>query len=340
LQDWHSTNEDDLLSQFPSVKDWWLAHQSRLPLVGSTPEFHLGFLARSLQAPNFRRCKIWADGIERLVDFGSPFLENILVTDALASNLKTSLTDIYGKLAESALLHGDGAKAHAALKILADKTELAAFRFLSAFIAFNMNDLNTCVCECELVTEPFAPIYTLLGQALLESGNTSDAIDALKVAVSVAPSDPLPRVQLIKAYLVSGLQIEAMRQVDHCRNILGSHVEIECLAAMTILSGDIRNHDFNERTLSAFLHHMEQHPDDLEGFNIAIDLAIALNDREWAGRLAGILNVSQNTSHTRLAVIISATLKKTLERQWHDLSRRLIDKSLRVTQKSGELLRQ
>ncbi len=328
LQAWDEQNHDELLSLFPHVRDWWFAHQNRPPPPLQSPEFQMSFLARALKAPGFHRCKIWTQAVKQISDLNGHFLEHILVTDAFANTLRTSLTDIYGKLAEAALDSGEGSQAFAALKILADKTELAAFRFLSAFTAFNMNNFDSCIAECELVAEPFAPIHTLLGQALLESGNPGDAIDALKVASSIAPNDPLPRVQLIKAYLVTGVQIEAMRQVDQCRKILGHHIEVECLAAMSIMAGPVRHDEFNRRTLSALVRHMEFHPDDLECFAMAIDLSTALNELDWARKFTGLLELGRDNNPQRLAVIVAEILKKTGERQWHDLSRQIIDKTI------------
>ncbi len=328
MRAWDDQQLEDELSLFPHVKEWWFVHQNRPPALAQTPEFHMSFLARALQAPVFHRCKIWTNAVKQMSELRGHVLEHILVTDTFATSLHTSLTDIYGKLAESALDNGEGSEAFSALKLIADKTELAAFRFLSAFVAFNMNDFDSCIAECELVTEPFAPIHTLLGQALLESGNPGDAIDALKVAASIAPNDPLPRVQLIKAYLVTGVQIEAMRHVDQCRKILGHHIEVECLAAMAIMSGPVRHADFNQRTLSALMRHMEAYPDDLEGFAIAIDLATALDEREWARKFTVVLELGRDANPQRIAVIVADALKKTGERQWHDLSRLIIDKTL------------
>ncbi len=340
MKAWDDQQHDEDLSLFPHVRDWWFTHQNRPPTMIETPEFHMSFLARALKAPGFHRCKIWTNAVRQISELNGHFLEHILATDAFATSLHTSLTDIYGKLAEAALESGEGPKAFSALQLLADKTELAAFRFLAAFVAFNMNDFESCIAECELVSEPFAPIHTLLGQALLESGNPGDAIDALKVAASIAPNDPLPRVQLIKAYLVTGVQIEAMRQVDQCRKILGLHIEVECLAAMTILSGPVRQADFNQRTLQALIRHMETYPDDLEGFAIAIDLATALDERDWARKFAGVLELGSDGNPQRLAVIVADVLKKTGERQWHDLSRLIIDKTLPLARTLSETITQ
>ncbi len=340
MRPWTEQHEEEYLSLFPGLRDWWLSVHKRPPTIDHAAEFHLGFLARSLKASSYDRCKIWTSSVKQITELPGNFLEQILVADAFASSMKISLTDIYGKLAEIALGNNEGPLAFSALKTIADNTGLAAFRFLAAFVAFNMNDFESCIDQCELVTEPFAPIHTLLGQALLESGHPGDAIDALKVAASVAPNDPLPRVQLIKAYLVTGVQSEAMRNVDQCRKILGHHIEVECLAAMTIMAGPIRNREFNHRTFIEIASHLATHPNDLEAFAVGMELAVELNERDWAQKYMATLELTQDFIPQRFASIIAATLKKTGERQWHDLSRQILDKTIPLTRRSSGIITQ
>ena len=321
----------DHLSDFPKVRDWWSVRQHRLPTLEHAAEFHLAFLAKALRMPGTTRCNYWANAVIQLTTNVDPFLDHILETDALTNSLGTSLTDIYGKLAELALADEDGAVALKALQTLAARTELAAFRFLAAFTAFNMNDYETCVQECESVTEPFGPIHTLLGQAFLESGRPAEAIDALKVANSVSPSDPLPLVQLIKAYLVTGIQGEAMKCVDKCRKILGHHIEVECLAAMTIMAGPHRNDDFIGRTYQSLERHMNEFPDDIEAYAVAMELSSELQDKTRARNFTRQLEVSKSTNPQRLALRVAEVLKRAGELQWYEITRELIDKAIPAT---------
>jgi hypothetical protein len=326
----------DYLSQFPKVRDWWLANQHRPPTREHPAAFHLAILAKSLKlAKSNMGCQYWAKEIKQLASEIDGFLEHILECDQLANSLDTALTDIYGKLAEAALLSGEGMTALSALQVLAVKTNLAAFRFLAAFTAFNMNDYETTINECESVTEPFGPINTLLGQALLESGNPIEAIDALKVACAVSPSDPLPLVQIVKAYLVTGVQSEAMKAVDKCRKLLGHHIEIECLAAMTIMAGPHRNAEFNSRTFRALDKHMTEYPDDFEAYAIAMDLSSELQDRNFARQFTRQLEINETINPQRLALRVSEILKKSAALNWHDVSKELIDKTILTTRNLG-----
>ncbi len=249
----------------------------------------------------------------------------------MTNELGASLSDIYSKLAESAIRLGEGQKAFKALQTLADKTELAAFRFLSAWTAFNIDQLPTCIAECEKVSDPFGPIHTLLGQAYLESGKVGDAIDALKVAVKMSPGNPLPLVQLVKAYLVTDMQIEACRTIDQCRKIVGLNIEVECLAAMSVMAGSSRTDDFCDRTLGAFETFLILQPWDFEAYSLALELAADLNKKLWAEKYTQIVDLSEIAQPLQLAKKVAALLKKTGDRQWHDISRKIIDKTLDLT---------
>jgi tetratricopeptide (TPR) repeat protein len=324
-------NHAELISSYPKLAAWFNAHHAKPPSIENLADFHMWGLAKAMRLSGILRFRQWSGIITDVVNASSSFLEHTLDTDTLATSLGTSLTDIYAALAEDAIIQGLGSEALSSLKCLADNTNLAAFRFLAAWAAFNLHKLDECIAECEKVNEPFAPIHTLLGQALLESGQPGEALDALKIAIELNPSDPLPLVQIIKAYLVSGIQIEAMRAVDRCRKLLGTHIEIECLAAMTIMAGQSRTKEFCDRTLNQFASHLTNEPGDVEAFSIAMELATELVDKDWAMRFLGLAEFSSSTNPINLAGKISKLLKKTGELHWHDLSRLIIDKTLIVT---------
>jgi tetratricopeptide (TPR) repeat protein len=324
-------NQSSLLSQFPKLLAWYSQQQAKPPTIQNLPEFHLWIVAKSLRAPEHSRCRLWSEGIAEIVGTCSSILESILETDRMTNELGASLSDIYSKLAESAIRLGEGQKAFKALQTLADKTELAAFRFLSAWTAFNIDQLPTCIAECEKVSDPFGPIHTLLGQAYLESGKVGDAIDALKVAVKMSPGNPLPLVQLVKAYLVTDMQIEACRTIDQCRKIVGLNIEVECLAAMSVMAGSSRTDDFCDRTLGAFETFLILQPWDFEAYSLALELAADLNKKLWAEKYTQIVDLSEIAQPLQLAKKVAALLKKTGDRQWHDISRKIIDKTLDLT---------
>lgn len=332
-----SENSNSLLPEFPKLFAWYSQHSSKPPTIDNLPEFHVWIVAKSLRTPVAMRCRVWSEAIAEIVLSCTSILESVIEADRLTNDLGVSLSDIYSKLAESAIIFGEGPKAFKALQSLADQTDLAAFRFLSAWTAFNIDQLPDCISECEKVNDPFAPIHTLLGQAYLESGMAADAIDSLKVAIQLSPSDPLPLVQLVKAYLVTGIQVEAYRTIDKCRKLLGPNIEIECLAAMSIMSGPSRRDDFSEGTLAALENFLILQPWDFEAFSLAFELAAELNAKKWAEKYAELVDLSEIERPLDLAKQVASLLKKTGARHWHDISRLILDKTLAITTSSVAL---
>lgn len=325
-----SENSIDVLDDLPKLNAWFV-NQRKTPSMEYLSEFHLWNIVKALKSPSNSQCRIWVNSAELILDAAPSMLNHVLEADSFAITMGKPLTDLYSILAEAALRNGEGEKAFKTLQKMADKTGLAAFRFLSAWTAFNNEDIEICISECDKVSEPFAPLHTLMGQAFLEHGHTSEAIESLKIAIKIAPSDPLPRVQLIKAYLVTGLQKEAMRHVDECHKLVGDHIEIACLAALTVLAGPNHQQDFCERTLKQFGRHLHTDPSDIETFSIAMDLAINLDRKDWGSRYSATFEIKTPQNLQTLTLKISNILKKTGERQWHDVARTIIDKTLVVT---------
>ena len=178
-------------------------------------------------------------------------------------------------------------------------------------------------------------MHTLLGQALLESGHALEAIDALKVSTKLDPSDPLPRVQLIKAYLVLNLPGEAMRVVDECRRIVGNSIELECLAAMAIIAAKEQKPEFCERTLKQFGKHLHEYPYDFEAFALAMDVASKLARRDWGQSFSQTLDLREGCDFSTVLSKLPAILKKMNELRWHDVAQTIIDKSITVCKLQG-----
>lgn len=322
---------NDLLAGLPKFSAWILANQPKPPTIDTLPELHIWNMGKALRAAEPTRTKIWTENVEQVTKITANFLPHILDTDHLAVALGSSLSDLYTQLAESSIVSGNGIKAFHALESLATHSRLAAFRFLTAWTALNMDEIDRCIHECELVDEPFAPIQTLLGQALLEKGLVAEAIDSLKTACELDRSDPLPLVQLIKAYIVSGIQIEAMRCIEKCRKILGNNIEIECLASMVIMMGPNRSGDFCDKTLNRISTYFEASSGDIETFAIGMNLAADLQRHDWAKKFVDIWEIPEDANPYQIAGKVSEILKKTGELHWHELSKHIIDKTMVIT---------
>jgi hypothetical protein len=325
-----SKRTHEALERMPELSKWF-SSLNKQPTIANPEIFHIWSLVRALRTSDTFRCRLWTDAVNLLVESNVSMLEHILRTDEMINSLGCSLTDLYTPLAEAAILNGEGARAFTALQKVADLSELAGFRFLSAWTAFNDEKLSVCIAECEKTTEPFVPIYTLLGQALLESGKPHEAIDALKVACKMDACDPLPRVQMIKGYLVLNIPSEAMRVIDECRKILGTNIEIECLAAMAILDSSGTKPDFAERTFQQLNKHLTNEPSDFEAFSLGMDVAFKLTRKDWGLSFVESLELGQNVNFSHVMSKLPRLLKTMNDLCWYDAAKSLIDKTISVT---------
>lgn len=333
------TKADDLYSEratsMPNLETWFRKLSPTPPSLGDAEAFHLFALSKSLFQANLGQSLAWARALAQTLETRKSCLQHILDTDALASTMGTSIADIYGLLVEDALRSGRGQEAMQAMESLADKTKLAAFHFLAAFAAFNLNDYDRCINECEKVSEPFAPIHTLMGQALLESGKPESAIEALKVAIEVAPTDPLPLVQLTKAYLVCGLPQESMSVVSKCRKVIGQNIEIECLAVMGIMASKEKSIEFCERTLANITALLQEDASDIDTFILGMELSSHLGLKPWANKLANTLEIPESGDQLKTVGKLSPILKRNGELGWMDVSRVILDKLISLNQRNA-----
>lgn len=333
------TTSDDLYSgraeSMPKLESWFRKLLPTPPSIADAENFHLFALSKSLFQASHGQNLTWARALDQILETRTSCLQHILDTDALAGTMGTSIADIYGLLVEDALRSGRGKAAMQAMESLADKTKLAAFHFLAAFAAFNLDDFDRCINECEKVSEPFAPINTLMGQALLESGKPESAIEVLKIAVQVAPSDPLPVVQLIKAYLVCGLPQESMAAVSKCRKVIGNHIEIECLAVMGIMNAKEKPREFCEQTLANITALLQEDASDIDTFILGMELSSHLGLKTWADKMANILEIPETTNQLQIAKKLAPIIKKNGELSWMDISRVILDKVLSLNQQNA-----
>lgn len=320
--------QESRLLALPKLNQWFAGKTSKPPRLEEMEDFHLFFIARSINSSHLKTRPSWITHLDQVITSSPSLLRHILETDALAAELGSSLVDLYGILAEHAVVTNYGPHARHVLRKIAHSTDLAAFHFLVAWISFNLNELDECIQECELVNEPFGPVHTLLGQALLESGKVSSAIDALNVAIRISPNDPLPLVQLIKAQLVAGMPSECFKAIDRCRQLVGNNIEIDCLAAMAILSSQTPPKDFCLKTLEAIAAHMSDTPTDVNALELGMELAAGLGLKDWSTRFANIWVCAKEEDSTVIAKNLAKILKRNRDLNWHDVSKIILDKAL------------
>lgn len=315
-----------MLEELPKLARWY--QQGYVQKPTQTHEIFLWNLLRGLITPGKESVRYWIQGVDLFLRGSSDNLEDFLLADSLSQELGKPVTEILGTLCEVAIRSGEGAKAFGAAQHLAAKTNLCALRFLAAWVAFNLGDLETCIEECEKEREAYAPIHTLLGQALLESGRTKEAIDALNVAKKLDAHDILPLFQLVKAYMVDGQLDKATETVKQCRTLTGDHIEVECLSALIVVSDKGQNRPFAEETSQRLFNLFMEDSGNLDLLCLTFDVQEVQADQRGIKKLFDDANFSELTKNHQFKERMVVILRKLGDHGWFSLSKQLTERIL------------
>ncbi|MFK7872335.1 MAG: tetratricopeptide repeat protein [Oligoflexales bacterium] len=114
------------------------------------------------------------------------------------------------------------------------KMKKPSLQFLTAWMAFNLDKPSSCIEVCESIHPPFGAVWTLCGQAQLESGDPDGAIESLTQATQLLPQDLLSWFQLAKACWASQDYELCSESLKVCRKLSPEHPEVlyfSCLVA-------------------------------------------------------------------------------------------------------------
>lgn len=135
------------------------------------------------------------------------------------------LEEHVSQLVEKSILQLDSAF----LMPLEQLSELSArdpLKFLLAWSLFNLDHFQKAIAVCERLTQPTSQVYCLQGQAQLESGQLSQAIESLQIATHLNPKDLLAWFQLAKAFHIRESYEKAWHCLEKCRLYGGHPLEI------------------------------------------------------------------------------------------------------------------
>ncbi len=134
--------------------------------------------------------------------------------------------------------------AFASILRLTNVTGLAALRFTAAWLAFNMNDFDACIAECEKIDDHGYHVHGLMGQAYLESGQPVQAINCFRVALAMNERDAAIWFQLAKASYVTGDLGDSWQSLESCSSLVGPSAEItvlQCAVACATCEGGFQD---------------------------------------------------------------------------------------------------
>ncbi len=167
---------------------------------------------------------------------GSPLNDFIHAEELLNENGHSAL-EIISAIAAASFEWEQEKRAFASILRLTNLTGLTALRFTAAWLAFNMNNFEACISECEKIDDHGFHVYGLMGQAYLENGQPQQAINTLRIALAINEHDPAIWFQLAKAAFVIGNHDEAWQALESCTVVNGPGAEIVILQCAIACAG-------------------------------------------------------------------------------------------------------
>jgi hypothetical protein len=315
--------------EFPAMRDWFRHVEAQN--LSNPSDLLLYNLIKSFIAPSNEAVRHVTLGVDAFIRSSVNHKHDFIMADSLAVELGRSILEILTYVTENAVIANDGKRLLDPLAQLTVKTNLAAVRFLFAWILFNTGDIEGCIEECEKETEFTGPLNTLLGQALLESGKPGEAIGALELAVRLDAHDIIAYVQLVKAHLINNDPSKAISYLKVCKNLVGDHIEITCLSAMASIQDLGQNPQFADQALSELTDFLKDDPGNIHLFCLGIDLAATRNNSLAASLLIANIDMAKAAAQESFIKMLVATLKCLGEKSWHGAVAMLSSKAARFT---------
>jgi len=259
-----------------------------------------------------------------LAESTSP-LDDFLAAEAIVHNCGTQLLDLISELGEAAI-HSEMSKAFfATMQAGANTTGLVVLRFLAAWTALNSGRLEDCIAECDKVDDPFAAIFTVQGQALLELGRVHEALEVLQVAVRLSPAELLAWFQMVKARHVLGQLPEAFAALEKCRELAPNSEEVALYMALIAAEDDGQSPTMAKTGFHALRPHLAEHAHNLSVVFSLLKLAGILGDKSQALALIAASDWPQLTVQPEFLRHLPAVLRDWHTRGWMDVSGALLE---------------
>ena len=303
----------------------WFHERPKPPVASENyPEFLLWRLCESLCSERALGVRKWVDSLRVLLDRSKDPLGEFLGMETIANDLGCQVLELVGLIAEDAIRTNQGDLFFNSMQSVADATRLVVFRFFAAWTALNRGRLEQCVEECEKVDEPFAAVFTIHGQALLELGRCNDALEVLDIATKLSPQEPLSWFQFAKALHVAGNLSAAFEALRQCRRILPGSQEI--VFYMGIVTLDLPQGEI-ELVLEAIGYIVREIPNYGENSAVAftlLRLACRCRDRQKAAEIVDDIARAELSTQSDMIRSLPGVLRDFHNVGWMDLASRLL----------------
>jgi tetratricopeptide (TPR) repeat protein len=223
------------LADYPALLRWYEDQQRHPGATDRSGERLATKTCEALRDGGGESIRVWLQSFDAFLNGSSAPLSDFRSTEEIFERCDAGLLDVIGDFAETAVRQGQADAFLRAMRHGAEATGLVVLRFLAAWTALNAGQPGICIEESEKIDEPFAAVYTIHGQALLETQRAAEAAEVLAIAVKLAPSEILAWFQLAKARHVLGRTDEAWTALAECHALAPQSDEVALFRALVAL---------------------------------------------------------------------------------------------------------
>lgn len=317
---------NNLLQDYPKLEQWYESIKDRPPKNDDPIRHFIYQTCHCMTLPTAEMTKRWLGLLDELRNHSSDFPSTVANIESSFASAAISFFEIVTEFAEHAVSDGLGREFASAMQLCADVCDTATFRFLSAWCFLNTSDYSACINECEKVAHPYAPVYTIHGQALLESGNVAEAIQLLEIAVKISPQEILAHFQLAKAYHILEAFPQAWRNVEICQRLAPQALEVATMAALCCLTLSGSN-DVHLRQTHTYIRRCLSIPSvDTESLKYLIEIAFQLEDESLMSETLALFDLSSLLNRSEFIQMLPRILKRLHTYNWCKCSSELLTK--------------
>lgn len=267
------------LEAYPQLNSWYLANRLTPPSATDHVGYLIWSICRAMCLDDEELLRHWSQSLRQFFSNPQTGYADFCEVENNLANVGLDFLALASEIAELAVRFDKGLDHYNLLSEIVQSCDVPVFRFLAAWIALNCGLLEECILHCEAVDEPFACIYTILGQAQLELGLAEDAIESLSIATELSPQEVIALFQLAKAFHVTEQYEAAWNAMEKVQEQLPGNPEVEAFFAMIALT-----EKSNEQRLSKAWDTMvaSYDPDSVTSYQIGLmlDLAFTSNQPE------------------------------------------------------------
>jgi tetratricopeptide (TPR) repeat protein len=309
------------LARYPALASWYMTEARKFRDGEQTPQLYVAKICEALCLSTNAAATAFADCLDAMMKGQNP-LDDYLDTEAIVNKCEITLLDLISRFGEEAVRAGNVERFLNSVVNAADRTGIVGLRFIAAWLCLNTGDLKRCINECEKVDEPFASIYTILGQALLELKKPEQAIEALTVAVKLSNSELLAWFQLAKAHYSLSSYREAYKSLHECNKLAPNNIEIALFQA--IVANEYYDRELHVDAFRSLRPHLKRNSGDAEVVFNTLQLAVKAGEKAWLEGCLADIDFRQLKNDNRFPKLVSPFLRTLYDNNWMALSAKFL----------------